>query len=101
MSFYIYSITNTQNAWQSKRPEEMVEYINFGFLTVVDAKNPLADAAFMAQIGAKLIRANDSRTYSEYELRNAATGTRFTFEWYYLWGYSFIFFMANFTDNSN
>ena len=73
----------TQNARQTKRPEEMVDNIHFDFLIgdVDDAKNPLADAAFMAQIGATLIRENASHSYSEYELRNAATGTRFTFTW--------------------
>ena len=63
----------------------MVELIQFLLLDVDvdDAKNPLEDAAFMAQIGAKLIsEANDSPTYTKYELRNAATGTRFIFCWY-------------------
>ena len=60
----------------------MVKLIRFCFLTgddVDDAKNPLADAAFAAQIGAKLIR-EANEFFSEYELRNTATGTRFTFE---------------------
>ena len=63
----------------------MVDNIEFGFLTgaMDDAKNPLADAAFMAQIGAKLIsEENAFYTQSIYELRNAATGTRFTFTWF-------------------
>ena len=72
----------------------MVQLIQFGFLTGdADAKKPLADAAFMAQIGAKLI-SEHPYSYSEYELRNAETGTRFTFEWYRILddgggGYSF------------
>ena len=75
----------TQNAWQTKRPEEMVgciHYVTWADVAAVD--NPLADAVFMAQIGAKKLisEANDSHNYSEYELRNAATGTRFTFSWY-------------------
>ena len=71
----------------------MVDSIFFGFPTgdVDDAKNPLEDAAFMAQIGAKLIGKSASCSYSEYELRNAATGTRFTFNWYpNLGGYSLL-----------
>ena len=71
----------------------MVEAIQFAIPTGdADAKNPLADAAFMAQIGAKKLmisEANDLYSFSEYELNNAATGTRFTFTWYYLWGYSY------------
>ena len=68
-----------------KRPQEMVDDIFFAIRSGANArvKNPLADAAFMAQIGAKLIReANDS--HSEYELKNAATGTRFKFYWSYV-----------------
>ena len=61
----------------------MVGFIQFDFPTadVDDAKNPLADAAFMAQIGAKKLISEANDTNSEYELRNAATGTRFTFYW--------------------
>ena len=68
-----------QNARQTKRPEEMVKHIEFWFppgANVVD--NPLEDAAFMEQTGAKRISTANS-LYNEYELKNAATGMTFTF----------------------
>jgi len=70
-----------QNAWQTKRPEEMVESIHVEIPAGEDVNNPLEDVAFMEQIGAKQISLANSPN-SVYELRNAETGTRFTFAWY-------------------
>jgi len=41
--------------------------------------NPIEDAAFMTRIGAERRIADDGSV--EYELKNAVTGTRFTFKW--------------------
>ena len=65
----------------------MVENIRFGFPTGdVAMENPLADAAFAAQIGAKKLISEANDPCSEYELRNAATGTRFTLCWHHSFG---------------
>ena len=57
----------------------MVDHISLAvpFGTKVD--NPLEDVALMARIGAKQI--GSTKFGTEYELTNATTGTRFTFEW--------------------
>ena len=65
-----------QNAWQNERPEEFVEHIQLNIPSGADVENPIEDATFMEQIGAKII----SGTMSMFELRNAVTGTRFTFK---------------------
>ena len=62
----------------------MVELIYFEIPDGADVENPTEDAVFMAQIGAKrrftiYPAANDH--YYKFELRNAKTGTRFTFFW--------------------
>jgi len=43
-----------------------------------DVENPIEDAAFMEQIDAKKI----CGIPNWFELKNAVTGTRFTFKWY-------------------
>ena len=49
----------------------------------MDVENPIGDAAFMAQIGAKQIGAFEKTENGiEYELTNAETGTRFAFAWF-------------------
>ena len=78
---FIHLFKYTQNAWNTKRPEEMVDDIRFGFPEDVREKNPLEeDAAFAAQIGATLIKKADG-FFSEYEMRNVSSGTRFKFYW--------------------
>ena len=57
----------------------MVEYIDLTIPTVTDVDNPLEDAALMAKIGAKKI----CGFTNWYELKNVATGTRFTFTYKY------------------
>ena len=59
----------------------MVELIRFWIPTDADVENPIEDAAFMAHIGAEQIYISTSEigTRSGCELKNAATGTRFTF----------------------
>ena len=78
-SFYIYA----QTAWQTKRPQKMVEYINLVIPPDMNVANPTQDFALMAKIGAK--RTDDGRVVLngqvEFELQNAATGTRFEFGW--------------------
>ena len=64
------------NAWQTKRPEEFIEEISLQIPRFEDVKNPFANKALMELIGAKRIYAT-----FYYELKNAATGTRFTFGW--------------------
>ena len=66
-----------QNAWQNECPEEFVEYIYLDIPPCVDVENPLENAAFMTQIGAKKIC--DFPNW--FELKNAVTGTMFTFKW--------------------
>ena len=44
-----------------------------------DVENPIEDAAFLAQIGAKQI--GEGADSVEYEMENARTGTRFMFQW--------------------
>ena len=56
----------------------MVEYINLVIPPCADVDNPLEDAAFLARIGANEI----CEIPNWFELENAVTGTRFTFEWY-------------------
>ena len=64
-----------QNARQTEHPEEFVNYIDLEIPRAEDMDNPIEDAAFLERIGANRL---DS---SEYELKNTATGTRFTFTW--------------------
>jgi len=42
-----------QNAWESNRPDEFVEYIHLAIPPGADLENPIEDAAFMKKIGAK------------------------------------------------
>ena len=55
----------------------MVEYIQLDIPTDSNVENPIEDAAFMARIGAKKICSFPNF----FELKNAVTGTRFTFMW--------------------
>ena len=55
----------------------MVEYIQLEIPSGVDVDNPIEDAAFMAQIGAKKI----CEIPNWFELKNTVTGTRFTISW--------------------
>ena len=71
-----------QNAWQTEYPQEMIEYIQLMIPRGADVDNPIEDAALMARIGAKKIC--DIATF--FELKNAATGTRFTFYWSEIYG---------------
>jgi len=57
----------------------MVGYIKLKHPRHTDMDNPIEDAAFMARIGAILVR--EVLFGNAYQLKNAATGTRFTFEW--------------------
>ena len=77
-----------QNAWETKYPEEFVEHINLaiplrpGYYSYVG--NPLEDASLLKRIGAKRCTGTgttNTNACDEYELKNAVTGTRFTFEW--------------------
>ena len=68
----------SQNACQNECPEAMVEFIHLAIPLEADVDNPLVDAAFMEQIGAKPIC--DFPDW--FELKNAVTGTRFTFAWF-------------------
>ena len=70
-----------QNAWQTKHPEEFVKRIYLAIPAGTDADDPAKDAALMAQIGAKQIGWNDDNSVVMYTLINAATGTRFYFNW--------------------
>ena len=56
----------------------MVDFIDLEIPLSVDVDNPIDDAALMARIGAKKIC--DFPNW--FELKNVATGTRFTFMWY-------------------
>ena len=76
--------SHSQNAWETKRPDEIVGDIFLaippGAETVDD---PIKNAALIARIGAKRI-GDDSGVNvvggTKYELKNASTGTRFTFK---------------------
>ena len=70
-----------QNAWQTECPEEMVGVISMEIPPGMDVENPLEDAAFLEQIGAKRIDNVYGEPWIEYELKNVATGTQFTFMW--------------------
>jgi len=67
-----------QNAWQTECPEEMVEYVYLLIPRGADVDNPIEDAALMARIGAHRI----CGFATWFELKNTATGTRFTFAWH-------------------
>ena len=55
----------------------MVEYIDLEIPLSADVDNPIEDDAFLARIGA-----NEICDFSNwFELKNTATGTRFTFQW--------------------
>ena len=55
----------------------MVEDIHLAIPLATDVENPFEDAAFMEKIGAKKICGFTNL----FELKNAVTGTRFTFMW--------------------
>ena len=63
----------------------MVEDINFEIPPGDDLDNPVDDPALMARIGAKRKipshEFHDELFGPKYELKNAVTGTRFTFAW--------------------
>ena len=67
-----------QYARQTMFPETMVGYIRLDIPPGDTLDNPAENAALIARIGAK--RVGDEEC-TEYELQNAVTGTRFTFEW--------------------
>ena len=74
--------SNSQNARETKRPEEMVRSIYLAIPSGSDVDDPIEDAALMARIGAKRIE-DSSRVdvvWTEYELKNATTAARFTFK---------------------
>jgi len=68
-----------QNAWQNECPEKIVEYIQLEIpLINADVDSPIKDTAFLKRIGATEICGFPN----VFELKNAVTGTRFTFERY-------------------
>ena len=69
-----------QNAWETRRPEEFVVLIDLEIPPGADVVNPAEDAAFIKRIGAKRVVDDDASVADEYELKNAVTGTRFTFK---------------------
>jgi len=77
LSFFHKKYFNFQNAWQNEYPKEFVEFIQLDIPTGSEVDNPIEDAALMARIGAKKI----CGFTNWFELKNAVTGTRFTFEW--------------------
>ena len=56
----------------------MVEYIDLEIPLSADLDNPIEDADFMAKIGTKKVCGFPNW----FKLKNAVTGTRFTFQWY-------------------
>ena len=79
-------ILHTQNAWRTKRPEEMVKVIGLGFPAGMDVENPVEDADFMAQIGAKqrpIGAFEKPESWKEYVLTNNVTAeAKFAFAWF-------------------
>ena len=69
-----------QNAWQTESPDEMVEFIDLDIPTGADVENPAEDTALMERISATK-NPNTDGSGDQYELKNVATLTRFTFEW--------------------
>ena len=61
----------------------MVDFICLAIPFGAEVENPAEDAALMERIGARQIGSTNrgDAAGTEYELKNAATGTRFTFEW--------------------
>ena len=66
-----------KNAWKSEYSESFVEYIQLDIPSGSEVDNPIEDSAFMERIGAKEI----CDFANLFELKNAVTGTRFTFTW--------------------
>ena len=74
-------IQHFQNAHQTKRPEEFVDYISLAIPLGADMDDPAKDAVLMTKIGATQINGHRNRSSEiEYAMRNAATETRFTFK---------------------
>ena len=72
--------SHLQNAWQTSRPEEMVDNIWLEIPCIADVDNPADDAAFMKQIGAT--PRNHYSGDEKFELKNVMKDTLFVFAWH-------------------
>ena len=63
----------------------MVEFISLVIPRSMGMDDPAQDAAFMDRIGAKSTVLDWVEVYAAYEIKNAVTGTRFTFAWHKCW----------------